>query len=76
VNMMLLVLQLNVDTDFTNRTCFPRRNNVIVKNSEQLSLWITYQNSFCLLGHEFQITIVDRIGKHQLKPMTMLSVKA
>jgi hypothetical protein len=29
---------LLVNTDFTNRTCFPRRNNVIVKNSEQLSL--------------------------------------
>jgi hypothetical protein len=29
VNMMLL--HWNVDTDFTSRTCFPSRNNVMVK---------------------------------------------
>ena len=36
--MSMMLLHWNVDTDFASRTCFPRRNNVTVKNSEQLSL--------------------------------------
>jgi hypothetical protein len=65
MNMMLL--HWNVDTYFTNRACFPRRNNMIVKNSK---IQINYHSgmvyspssieySFKLYQHYKLITFIE-----------------